>query len=85
MRKEPDYERQSGGAEVHVKDCYVWAEIQYLDSTTNYKECLRSGTPNSSDELTIEDERTGCRLDAVSALTFVGFLVCIFLALITRQ
>lgn len=29
-----------GGQEFHVGDCRVWAEIQYLDSETNYRECL---------------------------------------------
>lgn len=24
----------------HVKDCYVWAEIYYLDSPTDYREYL---------------------------------------------
>ena len=25
---------------VHVKDCRIWAEIQYLDSPTDYRECV---------------------------------------------
>jgi hypothetical protein len=25
---------------VHVGDCYVWSEISYLDSSTDYPECL---------------------------------------------
>jgi len=24
----------------HVRDCYVWSEIHYLDSLTNYREYL---------------------------------------------
>lgn len=24
----------------HVRDCYIWSEIQYLDSPTDYRECL---------------------------------------------
>src|SRR5215470_2908550 len=28
------------GASFHVKDCYIWSEIYYLDSTTDYRECL---------------------------------------------
>jgi len=28
------------GMEFHIGDCYVWSEIQYLDSPTNYKEFL---------------------------------------------
>ena len=27
-----------GGESVHISDCYVWAEIYYLNSTTDYRE-----------------------------------------------
>jgi hypothetical protein len=26
--------------ELHIGDCYVWSEIQYLDSSTDYREYL---------------------------------------------
>jgi len=29
-----------GGHAVHIGDCYVWAEIEYLDSASDYRECL---------------------------------------------
>jgi hypothetical protein len=29
-----------GGESVQISDCRVWAEINYLDSPTNYCECL---------------------------------------------
>jgi len=29
-----------GGYPVHVKDCYIWSEIYYLDSPTDYREYL---------------------------------------------
>ncbi len=29
----------------HVSDCRIWAEIQYLDSPTDYRECLSTRTP----------------------------------------
>jgi len=32
--------KQVGGELVHVRDCYVWAEIHYLDSPTDYREFL---------------------------------------------
>jgi hypothetical protein len=32
--------QQIGGAEYRVGDCHVWAEIFYLDSPTDYRECL---------------------------------------------
>ena len=28
------------GTSFHVKDCYVWSEIYYLDSATDYREYL---------------------------------------------
>ncbi len=28
------------GRDFRVRDCYVWAEIHYLDSTTDYREYL---------------------------------------------
>jgi hypothetical protein len=31
---------QTRGTTTHVGDCYIWAEIYYLDSTTDYSECL---------------------------------------------
>lgn len=31
---------RDGGYEFHVADCYVWAEIYYLDSPTDYREYL---------------------------------------------
>jgi len=29
-----------GGTVAHIGDCYVWAEIYYLDSPTDYRELL---------------------------------------------
>jgi hypothetical protein len=29
-----------GGHPMRVKDCYIWSEIYYLDSPTDYRECL---------------------------------------------
>lgn len=36
----PESSKRANGREFHVSDCYVWAEIYYLDSATDYKECL---------------------------------------------
>jgi hypothetical protein len=33
-------EKQISGESYHVRDCYVWAEIFYLDSATDYREYL---------------------------------------------
>jgi len=76
-------ERQSGDVGIHVKDSYLWGAIQYLDSPTDYRECIRpSYMPAlSSDDFTTEDERTSCRVETFCALTFIGFLASIFLML----
>jgi hypothetical protein len=31
---------QTGRATSHIGDCYIWAEIYYLESPTDYRECL---------------------------------------------
>ena len=36
---------QDGGTGIHVGDCYVWAEIHYLDSPTDYREFLPCNHP----------------------------------------
>lgn len=35
----PRTNRESRGG-IHIGDCYVWAEIYYLDSPTDYREYL---------------------------------------------
>ena len=37
------------GEPVHIRDCYVWAEIYYLDSDTDYREYLTE-RPNALPE-----------------------------------
>ena len=37
---EPNHQTQTGRAGSHVGDCYIWADIYYLDSVTDYRECL---------------------------------------------
>ena len=32
--------KEIGGEGIHVRDCYVWAEIYYLDSPSDYREYL---------------------------------------------
>lgn len=55
----PNPGKQLGGEAFHVRDCYVWAEIQYLDSPTDYREYLPQRTTSSSgrtdSELVITD------------------------------
>ncbi len=36
------------GESVYVGDCYVWAEISYLDSSTDYREFLPSAVQSQT-------------------------------------
>ena len=38
--RQPSHEEHIGGTAAHVGDCFVWAEIHYLDSLTDYREYL---------------------------------------------
>ena len=58
---EPNERTQTGEATNHVRDCHIWAEIYYLDSATDYRECLVPKVRNpQSDfgELVMLDEMT---------------------------
>lgn len=56
---EPNEHTQTGGATSHVGDCYIWAEIYYLDSTTDYRECLapriREAAPDVGDLVMLDE------------------------------
>jgi len=50
MRNSADA-RATDGAGIHVPDCYIWAEIHYLDSPTDYREYLQeTGRPELRDD-----------------------------------
>ena len=34
------HHKEIGGEAIHVRDCYIWAEIHYLDSPSDYREYL---------------------------------------------
>ena len=38
-------DKRIGGTPWHIQDCHVWAEIRYLDSPTDYRECLPGRSP----------------------------------------
>jgi hypothetical protein len=57
MRK-PSNEKHIGGSTFHVGDVQVWAEIFYLDSSTNYREYLADvpqPTPLTGDMILLDD------------------------------
>src|SRR5882762_8348906 len=43
------YQRAMGGTTVHIGDCYVWASIYYLDSSTDYREYIQAVRPQPSE------------------------------------
>lgn len=45
-------DKRIGREAVYIRDCYVWAEIHYLDSPTSYRECLPQ---HSVESLTLPD------------------------------
>jgi hypothetical protein len=76
--------QQIGGSTVHVGDCYIWAAISYLDSPTDYRECLphRRRAVRSEDELVILDERAHwlwARPGAVMIFTCLTYMFLLFL------
>jgi len=69
----------SGGAVFHVSDCRVWAEINYLDSPTDYREWLpaaasRRIAPTSDPWLRSDD--SGRPLRVIRCFLFL--LSCLF-------
>ena len=81
-------EKQIGGEPFHVRDCYVWAEIFYLDSATDYREYLpeysvRPPTLLQEDVALLDD--SGADRGTLTALTTPVALVlfsCVLLFLI---
>lgn len=53
----PGHRNRVGGQSFHVRESYVWAEIHYLDSPTDYRECLpqNAGTVRVDSELVFLD------------------------------
>jgi hypothetical protein len=44
-----------GGEGVQIGDCYVWAEIYYLDSTSDYREYLPQNGANGPRSVSLDD------------------------------
>jgi len=86
MEARPGKER-IGGSAVHVGDCYVWASISYLDSSTDYRECLpprRQRVVPSDDELGMLDERSRWLWARAGGITILALLTSIFLLAFLR-
>jgi len=78
---------QIGGSAVHVGDCYVWAAISYLDSSTDYREYLphrlQRAVP-SDDELVMLDERSHWLWARPGGIAILALLTSLFLLILLR-
>lgn len=62
-------QQRIGGTTVHVGDCLIWAAIFYLDSPTDYRECLPfRQLVRTTGDLVILDDVTPSRFRVVSLL-----------------
>jgi len=76
-----------GGEGIHVRDCYVWMEIYYLDSPSHYREYLlqdRHWNPNDA-PLVMLDSPIDLR-GSLAAVLFLmaGLVECLLLYLVLR-
>jgi hypothetical protein len=81
-----------GGEGIHVRDCYVWTEISYLDSSADFREYLpqdgqwkpnddRLDSPRgSAGEFSyplISDALAGLAVVAIASLTICFFYILV--------
>jgi len=68
---------------VHVKDCQIWAEIRYLDSPTDYRECLpgriSTGESDLSSFMMLDASNTSSRRQLAKPLLFLMGIVWILI------
>jgi hypothetical protein len=75
-----------GGEGIHVRDCYVWTEISYLDSPSDFREYLpqdRQWKPNHDRLVMLDSPRRSAREffcgsligDAFAGLAVVGITI----------
>lgn len=88
----PRTHNEVGGDSFHVRDCYVWAEIYYLDSDTDYREYLPSNAAAQprliGDDLIMLDSKEsslralGCRIMGWLKYGFLSLAAVVFLAML---
>jgi hypothetical protein len=69
--------KEIGGERIHVRDCYVWTEIYYLDSPSDYREYLpqdRHWSPDGHRLEMLDSPRQSLR----SARDLSGSLAAVF-------
>lgn len=80
-------EEQIGGTPVRVTDCYIWAAIYYLDSSSDYREYLpysrqRIAIP-PGDLVMLGDRPPSAWITGIKIMIGTGF-ACAVLSLIMR-
>ena len=80
-------EEQIGGVSVRVADPYIWAAIHYLDSPTDYRECVpysrrRAEAPEG--KLVMLDESHPSRWTGSLAVMIIGTATCAVMSLLMR-
>ena len=72
--------KKLAGRPFHVCDCYVWAEIFYLDSPTDYRECLpqqKKPRAGQGDLIMLDSarSRSGKTLETLLIAVFALFMI----------
>ena len=67
--------KEISGEGIHVRDCYVWTEIHYLDSGSDYREYLEQDR-----HLNRDGRLTMFLPPRLSLLAIVFFLIAVLIA-----
>jgi hypothetical protein len=79
-----DLNKQIGGEAIHIRDCYVWAQIYYLDSATDYREHLVGPPPQQrsavqGELLMLDDQIRFSQSKLVRGITRLFFIVLVLM------
>ena len=86
MRKESN-QSGTGKQTISISDLRVWGEINYLDSATDYRECLTPPAPRPcpSKELEFLDDQINFPWLMIVKFVSLAAAVCILLLIITSH
>lgn len=81
-----DLGRRIGGTAVHIGDAYIWAQINYLDSPTDYREYLPTTTarPWANDDLVLLDDINCTPWFAPGACAICASVLCTCIIVLVR-
>ena len=83
MQKEPN-QFHTGKPAISVYDLRVWGEINYLDSATDYRECLMPPCPQPSAPATLEflDDRIKFSWTMIAKFVSITATACAILLIL---